>query len=110
MGLEIPKLVTHLARTGDVLFTGHVATEAATPASRAALAHLDAYLGFVQGRAPEALEQVRTGVSLVIDERLVDDAVGGAGSVTLGRAGNRWAVDPIDSPVVVGHELTHALE
>ncbi len=87
-----------------------VATEAATPAARAAFDHLDAFSTFVHGRVPEALDQVRAGLSLVIDERVVDDAVANGNSVTLGRAGARFIGDPIDSTVTVGHELTHALQ
>jgi hypothetical protein len=110
MGIEIPRLVTHLARDGTQLFRGAVATEAATPAARTALAHLDAYTAFVHERVPEALDQVRTGMTIVVDERIVDDAVTSGSSVQLGRAGVRMLGDPIDSPVTVGHELTHALQ
>ncbi|MCW2921181.1 MAG: hypothetical protein JWL76_1055 [Thermoleophilia bacterium] len=110
MGIEIPKLVTHIARDGAVLFHGAAPTGALTDDARTAFTHLDAFTSFVDGRVPEALDQVRTGLRIVIDERLVDDAVGGNGSVELGRAGARFVSDPIDTPVVVGHELKHALE
>ncbi len=109
MGIEIPRLVTHIGRDGAQLFRGAVATDAATPAARTALAHLDSFTSFVHERVPEALDQVRTGLDLIVDERVVDDAVANGSSVTLGRAGVRFLGDPIDSPAVVGHELTHAL-
>lgn len=108
--LEMPLLVTHLAADGRVLATARTIAEAATPQARSAMEHLSSYTSFVHGRVPEALDQVRAGMRLVIDESLVDDAlVGGDGAVRLGRAGARFVGDPIEHPVVVGHELTHAL-
>lgn len=110
MGIGIPTLVTHIARDGAVLFHGTAPTSAVSDAARTAFAHLEAFTSFLGARVPEALDHVRTGLRIIVDERLVDDAVGGNGSVELGRAGARFVSEPIDTPVVVGHELKHALE
>jgi hypothetical protein len=107
--IDIPLLATHLGRDGRVLAQARTLAEAATPQARAAFEHLDGFTQFVHGRAPSALDQVRDGLRLVVDEQLVDDAIGGDGAVQLGRAGVKFLGDPIEHPVVVGHELTHAL-
>jgi hypothetical protein len=110
VGVSIPISMRHVARDGHELARATSSADATSEVARVGIGHLERFTQFVEGHEPTALQHVRDGLELVVDERMVDDAVGGSGSALLGRAGTLFRGEPIDHPAVVGHELTHALE
>ena len=71
--------------------------------------HLGEFTDFVDARVPEALGPNGDILSITIDDGLRDDAFAIGSDVSLGRAHASFERDVVDMPVIVGHELGHAL-